>query len=92
MTNCFYSCTSLTTAPAIPDSVTIMTNCFYSCTNLAGNIVVNASITGAFYWTDTFYDCTYSGITVYVPDEGTEAALRAKYPASTGLSVQVGQP
>ena len=42
----FDACTSLTTAPEIPSSVTSMDYTFYGCTSLTGNLVINANPTG----------------------------------------------
>ena len=41
----FFECPSLTTAPAIPNSVTYMNFTFYGCTSLTGTIEVNANPT-----------------------------------------------
>ena len=41
----FYNCTSLTTAPTIPNSVTNMSYTFSGCTSLTGTIEVNANPT-----------------------------------------------
>ena len=41
----FFECSSLTTAPTIPNSVTYMNFTFYGCTSLTGTIEVNANPT-----------------------------------------------
>lgn len=49
----FRGCTSLTTAPVIPNSVTNMSYTFFGCTSLTGTIEVNANPT-------SYSDCLYS--------------------------------
>ena len=44
MTQAFYGCSKLTTAPAIPESITIMQNAFCDCSELTGIIWVNSDI------------------------------------------------
>ena len=41
--NCFYRCTSLTTAPEIPPGVTDISVCFQGCTSLTGVIAVHGA-------------------------------------------------
>ena len=45
MYGCFYNCSSLTAAPAIPDSVTDMGNCFYGCSSLTAAPAIPDSVT-----------------------------------------------
>ena len=56
----FDSCTSLTTAPTIPNSVTDMTFTFYGCTSLTGTIEVNANPTECY---ECFKNTQITGIT-----------------------------
>lgn len=44
MAQAFYGCSKLTTAPAIPESITIMQNAFCDCSELTGIIWVNSNI------------------------------------------------
>ena len=75
----FRSCTSLTTAPVIPASVTDMEGCFQGCTSLSGTVTINASITDASKWENAFKDVDASKITkIYVPDAETKAKLLEK--------------
>ena len=60
--DCFYGCTSLTTAPVIPDSVTNMGRCFSRCIALTGKIVINANpSTYAYCMEDTRKDIVLVG-------------------------------
>ena len=54
MSWCFEGCTSLTQAPVIPNSVTIMAACFYGCTSLTQAPVIPNSVT---YMRECFRDC-----------------------------------
>lgn len=45
---CFEDCTSLTTAPIIPNSVTDMTRCFYNCTSLVDDVYIQANVTDTY--------------------------------------------
>ena len=58
MDNTFSGCTSLTTAPAIPNSVTNMSYTFKGCTSLTGIITINANINTSYasYYDRCFYD------------------------------------
>ena len=51
----FYNCTSLTTAPAIPNSVTSMYSTFWGCTSLTTAPTIPSSVTNMEY---TFKACT----------------------------------
>lgn len=53
-TSLFYGCTSLVTAPVIPDSVTSMNYTFYGCTSLVNAPTIPNSVTGM---TGTFQNC-----------------------------------
>lgn len=55
MESTFYGCTSLVTAPVIPDSVTSMSNTFYGCTSLVNAPEIPSLVTNMSY---TFYNCT----------------------------------
>ena len=48
MHSCFDGCTSLTTAPAVPESVTTLGFCFAGCTELKNAPVVPASVNTMF--------------------------------------------
>ena len=54
-TSLFYGCTSLVTAPVIPDSVTSMSNTFYGCTSLVNAPEIPSSVTNM---RSTFSGCT----------------------------------
>ena len=54
-TSLFYGCTSLVTAPVIPDSVTSMSNTFYGCTSLVNAPEIPSSVTNM---SSTFSGCT----------------------------------
>ena len=45
LSDCFHGCTSLTTAPTIPASVTEMSYCFSGCTSLTTVTTIPASVT-----------------------------------------------
>lgn len=66
LTNCFKSCTSLTTAPIIPSSVTNMESCFRDCTSLTQAPAIPNSVTDIRY---CFYNCTSltGDIYIYTP-------------------------
>ena len=69
MSDCFSGCSSLTTVPNIPDSVTNMSYCFRSCTSLTTvpNIpdsVINMS--------DCFRSCTSLTTVPNIPDSVTD--------------------
>jgi hypothetical protein len=51
----FYNCTSLTTAPIIPNSVTYMDSTFRACTSLTTAPIIPNSVQ---YLPSTFYGCT----------------------------------
>lgn len=53
-TSLFYGCTSLVTAPVIPDSVTSMSNTFYGCTSLVNAPEIPSSV---IIMNFTFYGC-----------------------------------
>ena len=40
----FFGCSSLTTAPVIPESVTNLSGTFSGCTALTGTIIINATL------------------------------------------------
>ena len=48
----FYGCTSLTTIPTIPNSVTYISHAFKNCISLTGSIVINAN--NVQYYTSCF--------------------------------------
>ena len=60
--------------------------CFSSCTSLSGTVTINASITDAGMWDNTFKDVT--GVTVQVPDRGTKAAIEAA-DGNSGVTVVI---
>ena len=53
--NCFSGCYYLTTAPTIPNGVTIMDNCFVDCVSLTTPPTIPSSVTNMSY---CFYNCT----------------------------------
>lgn len=73
MDHCFEGCSSLSTAPVIPNNVTDMRACFNGCTSLTGTVIINASITDSDKWDNAFYNV--SGVTVQVPDYCTKQAI-----------------
>ena len=68
MTGTFYKCTSLTTAPEIPDSVTNMSETFYYCKSLTTAPEIPSGVTnmGA-----TFSGCTNLTTTPTIPNSVT---------------------
>ena len=59
----FYGCTSLTTAPVIPNSVTNMDSTFYGCTSLVEGAILHENITTI----QTIYSGCTSLKKVYIP-------------------------
>ena len=55
MRSCFEGCTSLTAAPAIPDSVTDMDYCFKGCESLAAAPAIPDGVTDM---SSCFYGCS----------------------------------
>lgn len=66
---CFEDCTSLTTAPVIPNSVIDMTECFYNCTSLTTAPVIPSNVTDM---TGCFYNCTSLVGDVYIQANVTD--------------------
>ena len=68
-TSLFYGCTSLVTAPVIPDSVTSMSNTFYGCTSLVNAPEIPSSVTNM---RSTFSGCTSLVNAPVIPSSVTE--------------------
>ena len=68
MYNTFGSCSSLTTAPEIPNSVTNMSWTFSNCSNLTAAPVIPNSVTNMSY---TFYECSNLTTAPEIPDSVT---------------------
>lgn len=69
--SCFYNCTSLTSAPIIPDSVIYMDDCFKGCTSLTSVPIIPVGVT---YMSDCFYNCTSLASPPIIPDSVTNMA------------------
>ena len=69
MSYTFHGCTSLTTAPVIPDSVTDMGYTFFGCTSLTTAPVIPNSVTNM--W-GTFYECTSLTTAPVIPNSVTD--------------------
>ncbi len=65
----FYRCTSLTTAPEIPNSVTDMDSTFYRCTSLTTAPEIPNSVTDM---DSTFYGCTSLTTAPEIPSSVTD--------------------
>lgn len=76
--NCFQSCFSLATAPAIPNGVTRVSGCFRNCTSLTGTIPVNGTPT---YYDNCFYNTTQPIVLVVTDASETPTWTRV---AATG--------
>ena len=68
MYNTFENCTSLKTAPAIPNGVTIMWGTFYNCTSLTTAPAIPDSVTDI---SNTFQNCTSLTIAPKIPSSVT---------------------
>ena len=55
MSSTFYGCSSLTTAPNIPNNVTNMSSTFYGCSSLTNDIAFSTNVTNV---SNCFKDCT----------------------------------
>ena len=77
----FYGCSSLTTAPAIPNSVTDMTATFYDCTSLTTAPVIPSSVTNM---TSTFDGCTSLTTAPTIPNSVTN--MNSTFMACTKLT------
>ncbi len=69
MSSTFADCTSLTTAPAIPSSVTDMFQTFMDCTSLTTAPVIPSSVTDM---SQTFWDCTALVTAPVIPNGVTD--------------------
>ena len=69
MTRTFYGCRSLTTAPAIPQSVTDMRRTFYGCTSLTEAPRIPNSVINM---VETFYFCTSLTTVPAIPQSVTD--------------------
>lgn len=70
--SCFYDCTSLTTAPTIPNSVTGLSSCFHGCTSLTTAPAIPNSVTGM---RSCFYGCTSLTTAPTIPNSVTDMAF-----------------
>ena len=77
----FYGCHSLTTAPAIPSTVTDMTCTFYDCTSLTTAPVIPSSVTNM---TSTFDGCTSLTTAPTIPNSVTN--MNSTFMACTKLT------
>ena len=75
MDSTFYNCTSLTTAPTIPNSVTSMNYTFMGCTSLTGTIEINTNPTAYYYF---LYDTHITGITGSCSQETKDNLMTTK--------------
>lgn len=69
--DCFYGCTSLVNAPAIPNSVTEMGNCFFSCTSLVNAPTIPSSVTSM---NNCFNGCTSLTTAPVIPSSVTNVS------------------
>ena len=79
MENTFYGCTSLTTAPVIPSSVTNLKSTFRNCTSLKGNVEINTNNVSSMYVFFSFHNVdfeaqhlTLTGKSMYLDTMGAE--------------------
>ena len=75
MNGTFMSCTSLTTAPTIPNSVISMESTFANCTSLTGTIEINTNPTSYY---DCLKDTQITGITGSCSQATKDALLATK--------------
>ncbi len=83
MTDAFYKCASLTTAPAIPNSVTNMSYAFQGCTSLTSAPAIPSNVTNMI---QTFKDC--SALTT-APDMSNATSVTTMYMTFYGCSFAI---
>lgn len=66
---CFWGCTSLTTAPTIPNGVINMNSCFSRCTSLTTAPTIPSSVTNMLY---CFHKCTSLTTAPIIPSSVTD--------------------